>query len=255
MNSLTIDTIEIRNLSVKYREDDVLLKDFSAMIDGKKITSIIGPEESGKSALLRAINRIHEINPKIKVTGEILFNGKDILKMNVLNVRRNIASVYSEPNLFDHLSIFDNILAGYDLTGRKLKWEKREAIVASSLADVDLFDELKDCLSESPKTLTLGQQQCVCVARAIASEPQALLLNDPTRILDGIYAKRIETAILNQKEKCTIIIETSNLSQAARLSDDTIFIKNGELIEFGETAKMFWAPEDKRTEQFITSHP
>ena len=216
------------------------------------ITSIMGPSGCGKSTLLRAINRMHELYPGITITGDIKLNNKDILKMNAIEVRRMAGMVFQRPNPFPTLSIYDNVIAGYTLNGIKKTKDEKDEIVENSLKNVALWDEVKDVLQKKGTFLSGGQQQRLCIARALALKPDILLMDEPTSALDPIATNRIEELLVELKKEVTIVIVTHNMSQAARISDYSMFMYLGDLIEYDTTKKMFTNPQDKRTEEYLT---
>lgn len=195
---------------------------------------------------------MHELYPDIRITGEILLNGKNILKTNPMEVRRMAGMVFQRPNPFPTMSIYDNVIAGYKLNGIRLPRKEKDQIVEQSLQNVGLWEEVKDALYKKGTFLSGGQQQRLCIARALALKPQILLMDEPTSALDPIATNRIEELLLELKKEFTILIVTHNMSQAARISDYSMFMYLGELIEYDETQKMFTAPQDKRTEEYLT---
>lgn len=248
----TINILELKNLSVSYSAGKYAVKNVSAAIDKGKITAIMGPSGCGKSTLLRAINRMHELYEHIKVEGEILLHGSDILKMDPMEVRRKAGMVFQRPNPFPTMSIFDNVIAGYTLNGIKLGKTEKEELVESSLRNVALWDEVKDSLFKKGSFLSGGQQQRLCIARAIALKPDVLLMDEPTSALDPIATNHIEELLLELKKEFSIIIVTHNMSQAARISDNSMFMYLGELMEYDNTDKMFTNPSNKKTEEYLT---
>ena len=212
----------------------------------------MGPSGCGKSTLLRAINRMHELYPDIRISGEILMDNRNILKMNPMEVRRMAGMVFQRPNPFPTMSIFDNVIAGYKLNGIRLKKKEKEEIVETCLTNVGLWNDVKDALFKKGTFLSGGQQQRLCIARALALKPEVLLMDEPTSALDPIATNRIEELLLELKKEFTIIIVTHNMSQAARISDYSMFMYLGELIEYDKTRIMFTNPRDKRTEEYLT---
>ena len=212
----------------------------------------MGPSGCGKSTLLRAINRMHELYPDIRISGEILMDNRNILKMNPMEVRRMAGMVFQRPNPFPTMSIFDNVIAGYKLNGIRLKKKEKEEIVETCLTNVGLWNEVKDALFKKGTFLSGGQQQRLCIARALALKPEVLLMDEPTSALDPIATNRIEELLLELKKECTIIIVTHNMQQATRVSDRTAFFLLGEVVEYAETEKLFSNPQDKRTEDYIS---
>jgi phosphate transport system ATP-binding protein len=212
----------------------------------------MGPSGCGKSTLLRALNRMHDLYPNIKITGEILLKGENVLEMNPIEIRRMAGMVFQRPNPFPTMSIYDNVLSGYKLNGIRLKKNEKDEIVETSLRNVALWDEVKDNMTKKGSFLSGGQQQRLCSARAVALKPELLLMDEPTSALDPISTNHIEELLLDLKEKYTIIIVTHNISQAARISDFSMFMSLGDLVEHGVTRQMFTKPNDKRTEEYLT---
>lgn len=245
--------LEISDLNISYDGDKQAIENVSVSIKPNIIVSIIGPSACGKTTFLRAINRMHELYPSIRTSGKILLNGRDIMEMNVIDVRRKAGMVFHTPNVFPSMSIYDNVVAGYKLNRISLSRIKKNIIVEESLKDVGLWYEIKDDLRKKPLFLTTGQQQRLCIARTIALDPEILLMDEPTSSLDGECTDKIENLMYKLKDKHTIIFTTHNLSQSARISDYTMFLKDGRLIEYGITSNIFWKPEMNETEKYITS--
>jgi len=243
--------LKIENLSAYFGEQQVL-KDINMSIPRKKVTAIMGPSGCGKTTLIRCINRMHELVPGARVAGRVLLGGKNVYTMDPIIVRRKIGMVFQEPNPFPTMSIYDNVIAGYKLNGIKISREEQDRIVEESLKKVALWDEVKDSLHRRGTFFSGGQQQRLCIARALAMEPEVLLLDEPTSALDPKATSRIEELITALKRHVTIILVTHNIAQAARVSDFTAFLYVGELIEFGPSEKLFSVPEDKRTEEYLT---
>ncbi len=243
--------LELKDVSVSYGGLKNAVESVSAEIAENSITAIMGPSGCGKSTLLRAINRMHELYPNIKVTGEILLKGENVLTMDPVAVRRMAGMVFQRPNPFPTMSIEGNVLAGYKLNGISLSKQEKEQIVEESLRSVALWNEVKDSLTKKGTFLSGGQQQRLCIARALALKPDILLMDEPTSALDPIATSRIEELILEIKEHLAIVIVTHNMSQAARISDKSMFMYLGELIEYGDTKQMFSMPKDKRTEEYL----
>ncbi|WP_165021360.1 phosphate ABC transporter ATP-binding protein PstB [Dysgonomonas sp. ZJ279] len=254
-NTITTDNkyiLELKDVSVSYTPGKNAVNAVSAGIKPNTVTAIMGPSGCGKSTLLRAINRMHELYPDIVTTGEILLKGENIFEMNPMKVRRLAGMVFQRPNPFPTMSISDNVLAGYKLNNIKLSKSDKEEIVEQSLRSVALWDEVKDAIGKKGTFLSGGQQQRLCIARALALKPELLLMDEPTSALDPISTNRIEELILELKKQYTIVIVTHNMSQAARLSDNSMFMYLGELVEYGTTKQMFTKPKDKRTEDYLT---
>lgn len=244
--------LELKDVSVSYSPGKNAVNKVNANIKANSVTAIMGPSGCGKSTLLRAINRMHELYPSIQTTGQILLKGKNIFDMNPMKVRRLAGMVFQRPNPFPTMSIYDNVIAGYKLNNISLSKTERDEIVENSLRSVALWDEVKDSISKKGTFLSGGQQQRLCIARALALKPELLLMDEPTSALDPISTNRVEELIFELKEHYTIVIVTHNMSQAARLSDNSMFMYMGELVEYGTTKQMFTKPNDKRTEDYLT---
>ena len=244
--------LQFKNVSISYTPGKNAVNHVNADIKKNRITAIMGPSGCGKSTLLRAINRMHELYPDIRISGEILMDNRNILKMNPMEVRRMAGMVFQRPNPFPTMSIFDNVIAGYKHNGIRLKKKEKEEIVETCLTNVGLWNEVKDALFKKGTFLSGGQQQRLCIARALALKPEVLLMDEPTSALDPIATNRIEELLLELKKEFTIIIVTHNMSQAARISDYSMFMYLGELIEYDKTRIMFTNPRDKRTEEYLT---
>ena len=240
-----------KDLSLWYG-DNKALKDINIAIPEKSITALIGPSGCGKSTFLKTLNRMNDLIPIVKINGEVCYNGHNIFDkdVDVNELRRDVGMVFQKPNPFP-MSIYDNIAYGPRTHGITSK-VKLDEIVEQALRDAAIWDEVKDRLKKNALGLSGGQQQRLCIARALAVEPKVLLMDEPTSALDPISTSRIEELALQLKEKYTIIIVTHNMQQAVRISDNTAFFLLGELVEFGETEKLFSAPRDKRTEDYIT---
>jgi phosphate transport system ATP-binding protein len=238
-------------LNIQYDTGIMAVKNVSAGITGKSITAIMGPSGCGKSTLLRAVNRMLELYANVKITGKIYLQDSDIFSMNPMHLRRRIGMVFQQPNPFPTMSISDNVLAGFLLNRISLKKPEREEIVERSLRNVSLWDEVKDYLNTRPN-LSGGQQQRLCIARALAGNPEIILMDEPTSALDPIATSKIEDLLVGLKEHYTIILVTHNMSQAARISDHSMFMYMGELVEYGETERMFTNPVNRQTEEYLT---
>jgi len=229
-------------------------------VEPRSVTAFIGPSGCGKSTVLRALNRMHEVIPGAYVDGKIALDGEDIYGVNVdpVNVRRTIGMVFQRPNPFPTMSIFDNVVAGLRLEGKKRSKSELETVVESSLRGANLWDEVKDRLARPGSGLSGGQQQRLCIARAIAIEPQVLLMDEPCSALDPISTLAIEDLIEQLKERFTIVIVTHNMQQAARVSETTAFFnlagvgKPGHLIEIAPTDVIFSTPTQQATEDYIS---
>lgn len=240
-----------KNLSLWYG-DNKALKDINIAIPEKSITALIGPSGCGKSTFLKTLNRMNDLIPIVKITGEVFYNDRNIFDKNVdvNELRRDIGMVFQKPNPFP-MNIYDNVAYGPRTHGVTSK-VKLDEIVEQALRDAAIWDEVKDRLKKNALGLSGGQQQRLCIARALAVKPKVLLMDEPTSALDPISTSRIEELALQLKEKYTIITVTHNMQQAVRISDSTAFFLLGELVEFGETEKLFSQPVDKRTEDYIT---
>ncbi|MBI4429135.1 MAG: phosphate ABC transporter ATP-binding protein [Ignavibacteriales bacterium] len=227
------------------------LQGISLKIHANSVVAIIGPSGCGKSTFLRSINRMHEVIPGSRITGKILLDGADVYSMDAVFVRRQIGMVFQKPNPFPTMSIYDNVAAGLKMNGVRNR-KTLDEIVEQSLQKAALWGEVKDSLSKSGVSLSGGQQQRLCIARALAVNPEVLLMDEPASALDPISTAKIEELIYELKKSYTIVIVTHNMQQAARVSDETAFFYIGELIEFDETKKIFTAPTKKQTEDYIT---
>jgi phosphate transport system ATP-binding protein len=245
--------LELKDLTVSYSPGKYAVKKLSVAIKPNQVVSVIGLSQSGKSTLLRSINRLHELDPNIKTGGEILLRGKNIMTFNSIEVRKKIGMVFPSPNLFPNMSIYNNLISGYLFNRMALSKKKKDAIVEKSLTDVGLWEDVKDILHGKYDILSTEQQQILCIARSIALLPEIVLMDEPTFALDSRNSDRIEALLHRLKETHTIIVATQNLSQAARVSDYTMYLEAGEMVEYGITSKLFWTPKDKRTENYITS--
>ena len=230
-----------------------VLRDIHLRAPANGVTALIGPSGCGKSTFVRCINRMHEIVPNARVTGQVLLNGEDLYRPAVdpVVVRRRIGMVFQKPNPFPTMSVFDNVAAGLRLGGMRDRALLTEA-VERALRQAALWDEVKDDLGKSGASLSGGQQQRLCIARAAAVQPEVLLMDEPCSALDPIATAKIEELILELKKDLTVIIVTHNMQQAGRVSEWTGFFLLGELVEFGVTRELFTNPRDKRTEDYIT---
>ncbi len=244
--------LQLKDVCISYSPGKNAVNGVNAKIEKNNITAIMGPSGCGKSTLLRAINRMHELYPNIQITGEILLDNRNILEMNPMEVRRMAGMVFQRPNPFPTMSIYDNVIAGYKLNGIRLAKKEKDEIVETCLTNVGLWNEVKDALYKRGTFLSGGQQQRLCIARALALKPEVLLMDEPTSALDPIATNRIEELLLELKKEFTIIIVTHNMSQAARISDNSMFMYLGELVEYDKTQTMFTTPKDKRTEKYLT---
>jgi phosphate transport system ATP-binding protein len=231
----------------------IVLQNISLKIKKQQVTSIIGPSGCGKSTFIRCLNRMHEMNLEAKVSGSIFLDEQEIYAKQIdpVLLRRRVGMVFQKPNPFYTMSIFNNVISGLKLT-HSLKKSQAANIVEAALTKSALWDEVKDRLSNSAESLSGGQQQRLCIARALAVEPEVLLMDEPCSALDPIATSKIEELIRELRDKYTIIIVTHNMQQAARVADSTAFFLNGELIEHAQVGKIFTNPSDSRTEDYIT---
>ena len=242
--------IQINGLNLHYGSFHAL-KDVDLTIHPNEITAFIGPSGCGKSTLLKTLNRMNDLVEGCKITGEVLLDGVDIYRdMDTALLRKRVGMVFQKPNPFP-MSIYDNIAFGPRTHGIRSK-AKLDDIIERSLRNAAIWDELKDRLKKDALGLSGGQQQRLCIARALAVEPEVLLMDEPTSALDPISTSKIEDLALQLKSKYTIVMVTHNMQQAARISDRTAFFLLGEVVEYDETAKIFSMPQDKRTEDYIT---
>jgi len=243
--------ITVKNLNAWFGVKQVL-HDIDIGIEKNGITAIIGPSGCGKSTFIRCLNRMHEVVPKAKVSGKVLVEDKDIYDSDTdpVYIRRRIGMVFQKANPFPTMSIRDNVVAGLRLNGMKDK-EVLDKTAEESLKKAALWDEVKNDLNKSGMSLSGGQQQRLCIARALAVEPEVILFDEPCSALDPISTSKIEDLMIELKEKYTIVIVTHNMQQAARVSDHTAFFLYGKLIEFGETDQIFKKPKEKSTEDYI----
>lgn len=244
--------IEFNDVSVSYTRTTMAVKNVSATVEPNSITAIMGPSGCGKSTLLRAVNLMHELYPNIRVQGEILLNGENILSMEPIDVRRKVGMVFQRPTPFPTMSIYENVLAGFTLNGIHLAKSKKDEVVERCLRSVSLWDEVKDVLNKKGTFLSGGQQQRLCIARALALKPDVLLMDEPTSALDPIATKHIEELLVQLKDEVTILIVTHNMGQAKRISSRSMFMYLGELIEYDDTERMFTNPKDERTKAYLT---
>ena len=241
--------ITVRDMNLWYGQTQAL-KNINIDIPEKSITALIGPSGCGKSTFLKSLNRMQDLVPSVRITGDLRYEGKDIFECEVNNLRKEIGMVFQKPNPFP-MSIYDNIAYGPRTHGITNKAQLDE-IVEKSLRGASIWDEVKDRLKKNALGMSGGQQQRLCIARALAVEPKVLLMDEPTSALDPISTSRIEDLAMELKEKYTIVIVTHNMQQAVRISDQTAFFLLGDLVEFGKTEEVFSQPRDKRTEDYIT---
>ena len=245
------DLITVQDMCLWYGPTQAL-KNISIRIPEKSITALIGPSGCGKSTFLKTLDRMNDLIPTVKITGEVKYHGMNIFdpSVDVNELRRQIGMVFQKPNPFP-MSIYDNIAYGPRTHGIRAK-ARLDEIVEQSLRDAAIWDEVKDRLKKSALGLSGGQQQRLCIARALAVQPDVLLMDEPTSALDPISTSKIEELAIGLKDHYTIIIVTHNMQQAVRISDQTAFFLLGELVEYGDTEQMFAQPKDKRTEDYIT---
>jgi phosphate transport system ATP-binding protein len=252
-------SIDVSDLDIYYG-DFKAVEDVTMTIPAQSVTALIGPSGCGKSTFLRSLNRMHEVLPGARVQGKIVIDGQDLYGRDIdpVEVRRQIGMVFQRPNPFPTMSIYNNVLAGSKLNAKKMSKATADTIVERSLRGANLWTEVKDRLNKPGMGLSGGQQQRLCIARAIAVEPQVLLMDEPCSALDPISTSAIEDLIYELKSDYTIVIVTHNMQQAARVSENTGFFnlaaagKPGQLVEFDNTATIFRAPRDKRTEDYIS---
>lgn len=244
--------IEIQDLNAWFGSKQVL-QGITMKIKQNVVTAIIGPSGCGKTTLIRCLNRMHELTPKAKVTGKVFLDGEDIYGEGIdpVNVRRRIGMVFQKPNPFPMMSIYDNAAAGLKLNGISDR-AKLDQVVEKSLRATHLWDEVKTELNKAGTSLSGGQQQRLCIARALAIEPEVILMDEPTSALDPTASAKIEQLIRVLAENYTVIIVTHNMQQAARVSDCTAFLYLGKLVEYGSTKDIFENPKSELTEKYIT---
>ena len=241
--------ITVSDLNLWYGQTQAL-KNINIEIPEKSITALIGPSGCGKSTFLKTLNRMNDLIPSVKITGEVCYRGENIFESEVNELRKEVGMVFQKPNPFP-MSIYDNIAYGPRTHGIKNKAQLDE-IVEKALRGAAIWDEVKDRLKKNALGMSGGQQQRLCIARALAVEPEVLLMDEPTSALDPISTSKIEDLVLQLKQDYTIVMVTHNMQQAARISDRTAFFLLGEVVEYDETAKIFSMPQDKRTEDYIT---
>ena len=229
------------------------LKDINLNVKANAVTAIIGPSGCGKSTLIRTLNRMHELVVGAKMSGEVLLDGKNIYDADVdpVMIRRRVGMVFQKPNPFPTMSIYDNVAAGLKLTGAT-KGRNLDEVVKRSLEQATLWDEVKDDLKKAGTSISGGQQQRLCIARAVALQPEVILMDEPCSALDPIATAKIEELIVSLKRSYTVVIVTHNMQQAARVSDFTAFMYLGQLVEFGDTDDVFENPKNELTEKYIT---
>jgi phosphate transport system ATP-binding protein len=252
-------SIDVSDLDIYYGSFKAV-EDVTIPLAARSVTALIGPSGCGKSTFLRSLNRMHEVIPGARVEGKIVIDGRDLYDPDVdpVEVRRQIGMVFQRPNPFPTMSIYENVLAGKKLNGKRMDKATSDQVVEKSLAGANLWKEVKDRLKKPGASLSGGQQQRLCIARAIAVEPQVLLMDEPCSALDPISTSAIEDLIHELRERYTIVIVTHNMQQAARVSETTAFFnlagtgQPGRLIEYGATAKIFSNPDNPATEAYIS---
>ena len=247
-----VDRIRAKDVHAHFGKTHAV-RGVSMNIKNNRITAIIGPSGCGKSTFLRCLNRMHELVPGARVEGNVLLDEDDIYAPGVdpVMVRRHIGMVFQRPNPFPTMSIYDNVAAGLRLNGVRGR-RTLDEVVEQSLRQAALWDEVKDQMGKSGASLSGGQQQRLCIARALAVKPEVLLMDEPASALDPVSTLKIEELAKTLRDTLTIVLVTHNMQQAARASDSTAFMLNGELVEYGPTAELFTRPRDKRTEDYIT---
>ncbi|MGB7971850.1 MAG: phosphate ABC transporter ATP-binding protein PstB [Candidatus Deferrimicrobiaceae bacterium] len=251
---MTMDNaIEVRNLSAWFGQNQVL-SDITMDIRRNSVTSVMGPSGCGKSTFIRCLNRMHDLTPGFRMTGEIVFDGRNILteKIDPVLLRRKVGMVFQQPNPFPRMSVYDNVAVGLRLNGGGISRGEIADVVEKSLRMAAIWDELKDHLDRPGVSLSGGQQQRLCIARALAVEPEVLLMDEPCSALDPVSTAKIEELIEDLGDRYTIVVVTHNMQQAARISDSVAFFLMGVLVEMDKSAKIFTNPTDKRTEEYIT---
>jgi len=242
--------MELQNLSAYYGSNRAI-QDINLNVPDRKVTAIIGPSGCGKSTLIRCLNRLHETAPRARVEGRVLLDGDDLYRLDPTLVRRRVGMVFQKPNPFATMSIYNNVSAPLRFNGRPTRQEM-DATVLRSLKHAALWDEVKDRVDSAATSLSGGQQQRLCIARALAADPEVLLMDEPCSALDPIATAKIEDLIGQLKNDYTVVIVTHNMQQAARVSDYTAFLYLGKLVEFGATPDLFERPKEKLTESYIT---
>ena len=245
--------LQVKDLSAWFGEHQVL-KNITMDIRRNSVTSVMGPSGCGKSTFIRCLNRMHDLTPGFRVAGDVLFDGRNIYteKIDPVLLRRKVGMVFQQPNPFPRMSAFENVAVGLKFNGKKRSRAEMAEVVEKSLRMAALWDELKDHLDRPGTSLSGGQQQRLCIARALAVEPEVLLMDEPCSALDPVSTAKIEELIEDLSDKYTIVVVTHNMQQAGRISDYVAFFLLGDLIEMDKAAKIFTNPADKRTEEYIT---
>ena len=247
------NAIEVKVLSAWFGDHQVL-KGITMGIRRNSVTSVMGPSGCGKSTFIRCLNRMHELTPGFRTAGEVLFDGGNVLseKIDPVLLRRKVGMVFQQPNPFPRMSVFENVAVGLKFNGKRKSKSEIADTVEKSLRMAALWDEVQDHLDRMGSSLSGGQQQRLCIARALAVEPEVLLMDEPCSALDPVSTAKIEDLIEDLSDRYTIVVVTHNMQQAARISDSVAFFLLGELIEMDKSAKIFTNPADKRTEEYIT---
>ena len=248
MESAVLKTVDLS----AYYGDNQVVKKINSSIPENMLTAIMGPSGCGKSTLVRCFNRMHEMVPGARIEGKVFLKLKDVYDMDPITVRTRIGMVFQRPNPFPMMTIRDNVVAGYKLNGVRLSRSQRDEIVEKSLKEAALWDEVKDHLHKRGTFLSGGQQQRLCIARALAVNPDILVFDEPTSALDPRSTSHIEALMTELKKTVTLILVTHNIAQTGRVSDFIAFLYLGELIEFGPTGQLLTTPKDKKTEEFLT---
>jgi len=247
------NAIEVRRLNAWFGDHQVL-REITMGIRRNAVTSVMGPSGCGKSTFIRCLNRMHDLTPGFRAEGEVVFDGRDIFseKIDPVLLRRKVGMVFQQPNPFPRMSVFDNVAVGLRFNGKRKTKSEIAEVVEKSLRMAALWDEVRDHLDRMGSSLSGGQQQRLCIARALAVEPEVLLMDEPCSALDPVSTAKIEDLIEDLSERFSIVVVTHNMQQAARISDFVAFFLLGELIEMDKSAKIFTNPSDKRTEEYIT---
>jgi len=242
--------LRLKEVSAYYREHRAV-ENVSMQVPAGSVTAIIGPSGCGKSTLIRCLNRMHEVTPGARVEGQVMLDGENIYEGDAVDVRRRVGMVFQKANPFPTMTIYQNVASGLRFNGEHRR-EVLDAAVIRSLKQAALWDEVKEKVNESGAQLSGGQQQRLCIARALAVEPEVLLMDEPCSALDPIATAKIESLIASLKNEYTVVIVTHNMQQAARVAEFTSFMYLGHLVEFGKTAEMFETPKEPLTEQYLT---
>ena len=252
MNMMSNNILELRNVCVSYSPGKYAVDNVSFSLERNTVTSIVGPRESGKSSLLRAINRMHELYPNIKTKGEILLNGKNIREIDVRKIRRKIGMIFSQPNIFPNMSIKNNILAGYRLNGIRLSKSKEDWVVEDILQRFGLWDDFKNLLDKKNVYLPEIHKQYLCMCRTLALNPELILMDAPLSSIKANLSIEKEELLADLKRNHTFLIIANRIPEAARISDYSIYMEDGKLIEYAPTRSLFTNPQEKQTIKYIT---